>query len=324
MWDYHRDENIFTVDLRKPEVEKMTQRIGFWELNEQFLKKAIYIEESLKQYNPVLYQYDFDLEEGTTEICINSKYVDYFWIEFHKNNTDYKVTLFYKDFDASTGNIHVLPGGIQIWEKSLEKAKSNSHEAMKKKKRKIVVFSENEWYPLLNSYHSVFDINLKDILDIYCIEKTDAFFDIDVNVFANNIPSRGGRGKYSIMRWKEHSRPKDGCFYTLYYTWLDRGGFWFTKYGDVLFWSHENDKTGSPHEYEDKSGWKLNYPRRKKGCNLQIDNLIKNWEKSEKECYCKNSGINIYDNDYPNEISSEINRAFEEYCNTAIGANKNS
>lgn len=301
----------------------MTQLIGFGGLNEQLYKKANYIKASLKQNNPELYQYDFDLEEGTTKICINSKYVDYFWVEFHKNNTDYKVTLFYKDFDARTGNIHVLPGGIQIWERSLEKAESNSLEVMKKRKNEIVLFSENEWYPLLNSYHSVFDKNLKDILDIYCSEKSDASFDIDINVFANNIPSSGGRGKYSIMRWKEHSRPKDGCFYSLYFTWLDRSGFWFTQYGEVIFWSRENDKTGSPHEYEDKSGWNLNYPRRKKGCNLQIDKLIASWEKSEGECYCRNSGINIYDNEIPNEIRLKINYAFEDYCKTAIGANKN-
>ncbi len=45
-------------------------------------------------------------------------YIAYYWAEFKKDGNDYRLTMFFKDFDHGTGNIHVLPGLFQLWIKS--------------------------------------------------------------------------------------------------------------------------------------------------------------------------------------------------------------
>lgn len=51
----------------------------------------------------------------------SNKYLDYFWAEFNmgenQDKKTYKIAMFFKDFDHQTGNIHVLPGMLQFWEK---------------------------------------------------------------------------------------------------------------------------------------------------------------------------------------------------------------
>lgn len=59
--------------------------------------------------------------------------IEYYWIVFNSSpelfdqnceididdvaTKKYKIALFYKDFDHSSGNLHVLPGAMQVWEK---------------------------------------------------------------------------------------------------------------------------------------------------------------------------------------------------------------
>ena len=59
--------------------------------------------------------------------------IEYYWIVFNSSpelfdkncKTDigdipmktYKIAMFYKDFDHSSGNLHVLPGAMQVWER---------------------------------------------------------------------------------------------------------------------------------------------------------------------------------------------------------------
>lgn len=45
-------------------------------------------------------------------------YIAYYWAEFKKDGNDYRLTMFFKDFDHGTGNIHVLPGLFQLWKKT--------------------------------------------------------------------------------------------------------------------------------------------------------------------------------------------------------------
>ncbi len=51
----------------------------------------------------------------------SNEYLDYFWAEFNmgenQDEKTYKIAMFFKDFDHQTGNIHVLPGMLQFWEK---------------------------------------------------------------------------------------------------------------------------------------------------------------------------------------------------------------
>lgn len=50
--------------------------------------------------------------------CIKDEYLGYYWFEFKINENEYRITMYVKDFDEGSGNIHVLPGMIQIWIKS--------------------------------------------------------------------------------------------------------------------------------------------------------------------------------------------------------------
>ena len=59
--------------------------------------------------------------------------IEYYWIVFNSSpelfdknckadigditTKTYKITMFYKDFDHSSGNLHVVPGAMQVWEK---------------------------------------------------------------------------------------------------------------------------------------------------------------------------------------------------------------
>ena len=45
-------------------------------------------------------------------------YLNYYWCEYQIENEQFKITMFYKDFDCGSGNIHVLPGAIQVWKKN--------------------------------------------------------------------------------------------------------------------------------------------------------------------------------------------------------------
>ncbi len=47
----------------------------------------------------------------------NNDIVNYYWVEYEKNSEQYRLCMFYKDFDHGSGNIHVLPGIIQLWKR---------------------------------------------------------------------------------------------------------------------------------------------------------------------------------------------------------------
>lgn len=60
----------------------------------------------------------------------NQEYINYYWVTFAMNQQktspgkenqdekiEYKIAMFHKDFDPASGNLHVLPGMVQIWKK---------------------------------------------------------------------------------------------------------------------------------------------------------------------------------------------------------------
>ena len=49
--------------------------------------------------------------------CCKDEYLGYYWFEFKINLDEYRITMFAKDFDEGSGNIHILPGMIQLWRK---------------------------------------------------------------------------------------------------------------------------------------------------------------------------------------------------------------
>lgn len=48
----------------------------------------------------------------------SSEYLEYFWVEFKYDENEYVVSLFYRDFDCTRGDIHVMPGVLQVWKKT--------------------------------------------------------------------------------------------------------------------------------------------------------------------------------------------------------------
>lgn len=85
---------------------------------------------------------------------VHSDYLDYFWVEFKYKNGNYKISMFYKDFDCETENIHVLPGAIQFWKKNDEKQDSEGGiggDTVHRQGKRIVSYSEYGWEPILKS-----------------------------------------------------------------------------------------------------------------------------------------------------------------------------
>ncbi len=80
-----------------------------------------------------------------SESYLQCSKLDYYWIEFQYQNKNYKISAFYKDYDRSTGNIHILPGPIQLWEqrKELEKFEFTAGIG-------CVPYPEGMWYPILD------------------------------------------------------------------------------------------------------------------------------------------------------------------------------
>lgn len=89
--------------------EKMVKGVTFYRLN-YGVNDAVSIVE--KNFNSL---------DGICIVDENLKgehrYIQYYWIEFNYSGQVYKVAMFYKDFDRNSGNLHVLPGMVQVWKK---------------------------------------------------------------------------------------------------------------------------------------------------------------------------------------------------------------
>lgn len=59
--------------------------------------------------------------------------LNYYWSEYEKDSEQYRLCMFFKDFDYSSGNLHVLPGMVQLW-KRCNYAKEECFVSGKKKK----------------------------------------------------------------------------------------------------------------------------------------------------------------------------------------------
>ena len=86
------------------------------------------------------------------------------WFESKKVDEDvskgslYKITMFHKDFDWNSGNLHVLPGAMQIWERTENNSllKISGKNVISPKERKIPtgktstgeIFIEEGWTPI--------------------------------------------------------------------------------------------------------------------------------------------------------------------------------
>lgn len=87
---------------------KKAKEIKYYRL--YFIKGKAFIEESNVK--------EIENLNKTQLKMVGENYIEYYWITFHLNGMDeYKIAMFHKDFDHATGNLHVLPGAIQIWKR---------------------------------------------------------------------------------------------------------------------------------------------------------------------------------------------------------------
>lgn len=77
-------------------IEKIEYKVGYWEKDTFIIKSS------------------YDSPECLGE---SHDWLNYYWAEYTKDNENYRITMYIKDFDHDSGNIHVYPGGIQIWKK---------------------------------------------------------------------------------------------------------------------------------------------------------------------------------------------------------------
>lgn len=122
--------------------EKVKNEIQFdySDYNRSLWGKITGIEKLLKNSsvkNVKKYKYDWETAEAKeidSETVFVQETIDYYWVEFEDNNQKLKISAFYKDFDASTGNIHVIPGVLQLWKFSEEEIDSLFYSRLKKTK----------------------------------------------------------------------------------------------------------------------------------------------------------------------------------------------
>lgn len=44
-------------------------------------------------------------------------FLNYYWAVYQRGDERYRITMYYKDFDHGSGNIHVYPGAVQVWKR---------------------------------------------------------------------------------------------------------------------------------------------------------------------------------------------------------------
>ena len=96
--------------------------------------------------------------------CCKDEYLGYYWFEFKIHSDEYRITMFVKDFDEGAGNIHTLPGMVQILHKYQEKESMDE-------KNPVIRVKKNETTRVLykikkerkrGSYKSIGGINFQE------------------------------------------------------------------------------------------------------------------------------------------------------------------
>lgn len=136
-------------------------------LMEEAEKRELVYKQSVKYYYLKLLQNSDSKVDSQYIVCELSRqksieeqgeYLGYYWAEYENEYGMYKLCMFYKDFDHASGNIHVLPGWIQLWKKCCKSSKFffiNQNESSIYKKIKktygsgtISTYCEEGWKPV--------------------------------------------------------------------------------------------------------------------------------------------------------------------------------
>lgn len=99
------------------------EAISIFEFNEK-LKSVLFSKSLLPKDSSDIKYYYMELLDDEGKLRSMSKYhncsedyLEYYWVEFMYNGKEFVVSLFYRDFDLENGDIHVIPGALQVWEK---------------------------------------------------------------------------------------------------------------------------------------------------------------------------------------------------------------
>lgn len=218
---------------------------------------------------------------------------DYYWIELKINGQQYKISAFYKDYDRSNGNIHVIPGPIQMWKKNPEVLGFEFTAGTG-----IVSFPEGKWQPLLLKPYFWDRSNLNkqakkivDVLNKIIVDETaaeDLVFDSATsNIFYKGIekipdtkhyleekdkaikklrinesqlkPGWGNYHKYSLLKWYNICNENEKCISLFEINEYGNMGY-FAKYGEIECWNQLYEHGDSPSSPW-KAVWNLGYKK---------------------------------------------------------------
>ena len=139
--------------------------------------------------NSTAYYFDFDsckneeLNSGNMEKeKSENRWINYYWIETKIKEKEYKISLFYKNIDLSSGNVHVIPGAIQFWQKDTIGEKSGYRNCTLYDLKKIQIhtstpYEENDWIPILAEAFFPCQMQIGKIIDKFfaAIEKNELY-----------------------------------------------------------------------------------------------------------------------------------------------------
>lgn len=223
-----KDMLLSIIDEMKTKIVKPTFFIGYWEEDcDNFNVVEIPNRESFKNYNKHNY-------------CLN-----YYWCEYKKDNVDYRITMFYKDFDKHSGNIHILPGAIQVWKRpyyckdfvsgfckeDLINKTFNTKRKVKYECRGGKPYCEFGWIPLFET--PIFWNKFTKDTIIAKIKKEDYEYETNNETFYSCVSGYsnkgGGTGNYSLLKFDKRYK-KDGTKSAYYKTIFVKGLGFFAKY----------------------------------------------------------------------------------------------
>ncbi|MCR5214824.1 MAG: hypothetical protein K6E10_10455 [Eubacterium sp.] len=138
-----------------------------------------------------------------------SDFLSYYWVTFtFDNKTEYKIAMYYKDFDHVSGNIHVLPGFVQVFTKRgdkeidtfvLEKDKTSTiipkygFEKPGDKCNGGRAFGEGSWIPCLGS-----SLLTREHYTIFRSEKCAEYFGREMLIDPKNLSNKDFYSKYCL------------------------------------------------------------------------------------------------------------------------------
>lgn len=215
----------------------------------------------------------------------NERY-DYFWMEYKIGNVEYKLSAFYKDYDRSNGNIHVLPGPIQAWKKM-----DFTEDFQFTAGSGIVPFPEGNWFPVLykpyfwkrSDINSEADNLWKEVNAI--LEKNENeiqgglnsykfYKKLDYKVFDDDVESvlkdwnltkkviklsGGSWRKYALLKWYNIKGCDEKCI-SLYKIMKCGDLGYFADFSQIQSWSNlseHGDTPASPWQ----AVWKCSYEK---------------------------------------------------------------